>query len=68
MYITSRRGMGREGLNGKLSVVGERGERMMLVSYRWEIAGRGNMICLESDLEAMMVNILVDIICAEDVK
>ena len=53
MYITGRRGTGREGLNGKLSVVGERGERMMLSSYRWEIAGRGNMICLESDLEAM---------------
>jgi len=67
MYITSRRGTGREGLDGKHSAVGERGEGMML-SYWWEMAGRGNMICLESDLKAMMVDILVDIICAEDIK
>jgi hypothetical protein len=68
MYIIGRRGMGREGLGGKHSAVGEREEGMMLSSYWWEMAGRGNMICLESDLEAMMVDILVDIICAEDVK
>jgi hypothetical protein len=30
------------------------------------MAGGENMIWLEGDLEAMMMDILVDIICAED--
>ena len=66
-YMVANRPKSRYGVHeAKHSAVGER--RGDDAVEWWEMASRGNMICLESDLEAMMVDILVDIICAEDIK